>query len=83
MRIPLADSTAVLAPPEIDEKLLVLMADILPTGYFAASNGYTLLKDTERKDAVVAVVGCGPVGETHRSLDSFKRLFIDHATATL
>ncbi|KAL6694293.1 alcohol dehydrogenase [Trichoderma pleuroticola] len=62
VRIPLADSTAVLAPPEIDEKLLVLMADILPTGYFAASNGYALLKDTERKDAVVAVVGCGPVG---------------------
>lgn len=68
MRIPLADSTAVLAPPEIDEKLLVLMADILPTGYFAASNGYALLKDTERKDAVVAVVGCGPVGETHLPL---------------
>ena len=33
-RIPLADSTAVKAPSNIDENKLVLMADIFPTGFF-------------------------------------------------
>lgn len=62
LRVPLADSTAVVAPSGIDEKTLVMMADILPTGYFAASNGFRLLTDAEREDPVVVVIGCGPVG---------------------
>jgi threonine dehydrogenase-like Zn-dependent dehydrogenase len=32
VRVPLADSTAVKAPPEIKDEALVLMADIFPTG---------------------------------------------------
>lgn len=44
------------------------MADILPTGYFAASNGYGMLKDTEKKDVIMAVIGCGPVGGFHLTL---------------
>ncbi|KAF2100886.1 GroES-like protein [Rhizodiscina lignyota] len=62
VRVPLADSTAVISPPDIDDKVLVMMADILPTGYFAASNGFRLLTEAEREDAVIAVVGLGPVG---------------------
>ncbi|RFU31233.1 hypothetical protein B7463_g5089, partial [Scytalidium lignicola] len=62
VRVPYADGTVVKAPPEINEQVLILMADIFPTGYFAASNGYRLLNESEREDAVVVVVGCGPVG---------------------
>src|SRR4051812_32794244 len=40
VRVPLADSTLVRAPQGIDEKKLVLMADIFPTGYFAAANAF-------------------------------------------
>jgi len=50
------------APQEIDEKALVLMADIFPTGYYGAKNAFGLLNPEERKDAVVVVIGCGPVG---------------------
>ncbi|KAJ9602992.1 hypothetical protein H2200_012287 [Cladophialophora chaetospira] len=62
VRVPLADTTAVRAPDTIPEQMLVLMADIMPTGYFAASR---FLKDlpAERRDEMTAVViGCGPVG---------------------
>src|SRR5690349_6625896 len=38
VRIPLADTTAVKAPQEIEDLKLCLMADIFPTGYFAAYN---------------------------------------------
>lgn len=61
-RIPLADSTVVKAPPEIDEKKLVLMADIFPTGYFAASNGFRDCDAATIHDSTVLVIGCGPVG---------------------
>jgi len=62
VRIPLADSTVVKAPPQIDEKKLVLMADIFPTGYFAAANAF---KDSDEKtiqQSTVLLIGCGPVG---------------------
>lgn len=62
MRVPLADATAVKAPEGIDEKKLVLMADIFPTGYFAAANAF---KDFNREtigNSVVVLIGCGPVG---------------------
>lgn len=63
VRIPLADGTAVVAPPEIeDERALVLMADIFPTGYFGAKNAFKLMHDLSPKEATVVVVGCGPVG---------------------
>lgn len=60
-RIPLADSTVVLAPPSIDEKKLVLMADIFPTGYFAAMNGFKGLDHADIWDSTVVLIGCGPV----------------------
>ncbi|CAF4142475.1 unnamed protein product, partial [Adineta steineri] len=64
VRIPLADTTAFFAPKEISNDLAILMADIFPTGYFAAKNAWTLLSDQERQDPnlVVVVIGCGPVG---------------------
>jgi len=60
-RIPLADSTAVIAPPGIDEKKLVLMADIFPTGYFAAMNAFKGLEHADIWESTVVLIGCGPV----------------------
>lgn len=62
VRIPLADSTVMKAPPGIEEKKLVLMADIFPTGYFAASNAFSSMSKEEIADSTVVVIGCGPVG---------------------
>jgi threonine dehydrogenase-like Zn-dependent dehydrogenase len=50
------------APDGIKDEVLVLMADIFPTGYFAASNGLGQLTEKQRSDATVVVIGCGPVG---------------------
>lgn len=61
VRVPMADSTAMKAPEGVEEKALVLMADIFPTGYFAASNAFKELSDAMAKEAVVVLVGCGPV----------------------
>lgn len=60
VRVPLAESTVVRAPPGLDGAKLCLMADIFPTGVFAADNGLAALPDP--KGAVVVLVGCGPVG---------------------
>lgn len=62
VRVPLADSTVVRAPGGIDELKLCLMADILPTGYFAASNALKGLSAEDVRDSVVVLIGCGPVG---------------------
>ncbi|KAF2101903.1 GroES-like protein [Rhizodiscina lignyota] len=62
VRAPLADTSVRRAPPGIDPKYLVLMADIFPTGYFAASNALSHLTEEEIKDSTVVVIGCGPVG---------------------
>ncbi|VVT56984.1 uncharacterized protein SAPINGB_P005471 [Magnusiomyces paraingens] len=82
--VPLADATLVKQPhlkPGVDpvsaEKKLVLMADIFPTGYFAAKNAFKEAyftqpgynrpdtppsTDSETSRFVALVVGCGPVG---------------------
>jgi threonine dehydrogenase-like Zn-dependent dehydrogenase len=62
LRVPLADSTAVTAPPGIEEKKLVLMADIFPTGYFAAANAFRGMDEPTIQQSVVILIGCGPVG---------------------
>jgi threonine dehydrogenase-like Zn-dependent dehydrogenase len=61
VRIPFADGTVMKAPPSINDKALVLMADIFPTGYFAATNAFKLLTPEQISESVVVVVGCGPV----------------------
>ncbi|KAH8585502.1 alcohol dehydrogenase [Bisporella sp. PMI_857] len=62
VRVPLADGTVVKAPEGIDELKLCLMADIFPTGYFAASNAFSDLGEAQSRQSTVVLVGCGPVG---------------------
>lgn len=62
VRVPLADGTVTKAPPEIDDRALILMADIWPTGYFGAKNAFHLLQPQPAAEATVVVIGCGPVG---------------------
>ncbi|KAL7787182.1 S-glutathione dehydrogenase [Trichoderma ceciliae] len=61
-RVPLADGCVVKAPTTIRENLLVLMADIYPTGYFAAYSAFCGLQEQVVRQSVVLIVGCGPVG---------------------
>lgn len=42
--------------------MLVLMADIMPTGYFAASRFLKEIPSDRLDDTVAVVIGCGPVG---------------------
>jgi threonine dehydrogenase-like Zn-dependent dehydrogenase len=62
VRCPLAETTFVKAPEGIPEEMLVLMADIFPTGYFAAARFLKNLNARDRKEQTAVVVGCGPVG---------------------
>ncbi|OBT71339.1 hypothetical protein VF21_09648 [Pseudogymnoascus sp. 05NY08] len=62
VRVPFADGTVMKAPAGIDDKRLVLMADIFPTGYFGAASAFNLLTPEQVSESTVVVVGCGPVG---------------------
>jgi threonine dehydrogenase-like Zn-dependent dehydrogenase len=62
VRCPLADSTFVKTPKDIPEEMLVLMADIFPTGYFAAARFLKDLEERDRKEFTCVVIGAGPVG---------------------
>lgn len=65
VRIPLADGTAVVAPPEIeDERALVLMADIFPTGYFGAKNAFELMGyyQVKKRFEQMGLEGVDPTG---------------------
>jgi threonine dehydrogenase-like Zn-dependent dehydrogenase len=62
VRVPLADGTLVAAPAAVDEKKLVLMADIFPTGYFAARNAFRGWEESVVRGSTVVLFGCGPVG---------------------
>nr|XP_018262019.1 alcohol dehydrogenase [Kwoniella dejecticola CBS 10117]OBR84177.1 alcohol dehydrogenase [Kwoniella dejecticola CBS 10117] len=86
VRIPLADGCVFHKPDNLPDELMLLMADILPTGYSAAANARALLdgsasfsseeeKDTSKKkrDGVCVVIGCGPVGLC--AISSAKTLF--------
>ena len=59
MRVPLADSTVVKAPSDIADNALVLMADIFPTGFFAAKNAFKSMSAKQIQEATVVVIGCG------------------------
>lgn len=45
----------------ISDKAVVLMADIFPTGYFAAKNAFKELTPKLIAQATVVVIGCGYV----------------------
>ncbi|EHY54764.1 hypothetical protein HRR83_004107 [Exophiala dermatitidis] len=62
VRVPLAGTTCVKAPSGIPEEMLVLMADIFPTGYFAAARFLKDLPQRDRDEFTTVVIGCGPVG---------------------
>jgi threonine dehydrogenase-like Zn-dependent dehydrogenase len=62
VRIPFADGTVVKAPEEIEDRALVLMADIFPTGWFAAHNAFKHMTKEEVEEATVVLIGLGPVG---------------------
>ncbi|KAF2139537.1 uncharacterized protein K452DRAFT_328000 [Aplosporella prunicola CBS 121167] len=62
VRVPLADSTVVKAPPEIEKNALVLMADIFPTGGYCSSQRLSSMTQEEIAGSTVVVIGCGPVG---------------------
>ncbi|KAF1986819.1 GroES-like protein [Aulographum hederae CBS 113979] len=61
-RVPLADATVMKAPADIADECLVLMADIWPTGYFAATNAFKEMTPEVISQSTVVVIGCGPVG---------------------
>ena len=57
VRIPFADTSLYPIPPDADEEALVMLSDILPTGFeCGVLNGQVKPGDT------VAIVGAGPVG---------------------
>jgi alcohol dehydrogenase len=56
VRVPLAHKTLHRIPEGLTDEDVMLVTDMLPTGYFAAENGDIKPGDT------VAVFGCGPVG---------------------
>ena len=57
VRVPYADVGPLLVPPELADDKVLFLSDILPTGYMAAE------ACDITPGAVVAVWGCGPVGQ--------------------
>jgi alcohol dehydrogenase len=57
VRIPHADGSLILAPSGADEDALVMLSDILPTGFECG-----VLKGTVKPGDTIAIVGAGPVG---------------------
>ncbi|MFB3903462.1 MAG: zinc-dependent alcohol dehydrogenase [Acidobacteriota bacterium] len=56
-RVPFADVDHIKVPPELPDEKVLFLSDIFPTGYMAAENCNIKQGD------VVAVWGCGPVGQ--------------------
>lgn len=50
------------APEGVEDKYLVLMGDIFPTGYFAAYNAFKNSTPEKIAEQTVVLIGCGPVG---------------------
>lgn len=71
IRVPHADATVLKLPKGVrDPRLSVMMADILPTGYFAAERALNIPRaigaagsgPRDSSEDVVVLIGCGPVG---------------------
>ena len=58
----MADSTLFPAPSDVPDRLLVLMADIFPTGFFGARNAFKDFTPEQASESTCVVLGCGPVG---------------------
>ncbi|KAL1887549.1 hypothetical protein Sste5346_010161 [Sporothrix stenoceras] len=61
VRVPDADGSLMLAPPDIEDELLVMMSDIFPTGYYGAMRAISQLSQP-LESSVVVCIGCGIVG---------------------
>jgi alcohol dehydrogenase len=57
VRVPFADTSTYPAPAGVSDEQLLMLADILPTGYEVG-----VLNGQVQPGDVVAVVGCGPIG---------------------
>jgi len=57
VRVPFADTSTYAAPAGVEDEQLLMLADILPTGYEVG-----VLNGDVRPGDVVAVVGAGPIG---------------------
>ncbi len=57
VRIPHADTSLYLMPQDVDEEAVVMLSDVLPTGYECG-----VLKSNINPGDAVAIVGSGPVG---------------------
>ncbi|TCR75633.1 zinc-dependent alcohol dehydrogenase family protein [Rhizobium sp. BK376] len=57
VRIPLADTSLYPIPPDADEEALVMLSDILPTGFECG-----VLNGKVQPGSTVAIVGSGPIG---------------------
>ena len=57
VRVPFADTSTYQVPPGVDDEQILMLADILPTGYEVG-----VLNGTVQPGDVVAVVGAGPIG---------------------
>ena len=58
----MADSTLFPAPSDVPDRLLVLMADIFPTGFFGARNAFKDFTPQQASESTAVLLGCGPVG---------------------
>lgn len=57
VRVPFADNSLYLLPPDLDEDVAVMLSDALPTAHeIGVQNGNIKPGDT------VAIIGAGPVG---------------------
>lgn len=75
VRCPLADTTFCQDTERRPEEVLVLMADIFPTGSFATSRFLNNLNQRDRDDYTAVVVGCGPVGICTCALTMVKTVY--------
>lgn len=50
------------APEGVEDKFLILMGDIFPTGYYAAYNTFKASTAEQIAEQTVVLIGCGPVG---------------------
>lgn len=57
VRIPHADTSLYPVPADMDEEALVMLSDILPTGFECG-----VLNGKVQPGGTVAIIGCGPVG---------------------
>jgi alcohol dehydrogenase len=57
VRIPYADTSLYLLPPGVDEEAVVMLSDVLPTGFECG-----VIKSEVKPGDAIAIVGAGPVG---------------------